>query len=103
MHENWSWGAMGPEQRLRMQRNWTYINEGVPATYRGVQSSLKSSSKVISGGARLYSENCAACQGARGFGDGEAGRGLVPLPALLNHLVRMPMAGDEYLLWAISE
>ncbi len=103
MHENWSWGAMGPEQRQRMQRHWTYMNEGVTADYRGARNPFQASSKVVSAGARLYSENCAACHGARGFGDGEAGRGLVPSPALLNQLLRMPMAGDEYLLWAISE
>ena len=27
----------------------------------------------------------------------------MPSPALLNRFVQMPMAGDEYLLWAISE
>lgn len=101
--DNWGWNNMGPGQRQRMQRHWTYMNEGVPAAYRGARNSVRATPEAIAAGAKLYSENCASCHGARGFGDGEAGRGLVPSPALLNHFVRMPMAGDEYLLWAISE
>ena len=31
------------------------------------------------------------------------GNALYPSPALLAHLLRMPQAVDEYLLWAISE
>ncbi len=31
----WGWGNMGPGQQQRMQRHWTYMNEGVPASYRG--------------------------------------------------------------------
>jgi mono/diheme cytochrome c family protein len=37
------------------------------------------------------------------MGDGDAGNALYPSPALLAHLLRMPDAVDEYLLWAISE
>ena len=51
----------------------------------------------------LYGENCASCHGPTGQGDGEAGRALNPSPALLSHMIRMPMAVDEYLLWTISE
>lgn len=37
------------------------------------------------------------------MGDGEAGKALNPSPALLAHMIQMPMSADEYLLWAISE
>ncbi len=64
---------------------------------------MRSTPEVIATGAGLYSEYCASCHGSRGYGDGEDGGSLTPSPALLNHLVRMPMTGDEYLLWSISE
>ncbi|QDI74423.1 cytochrome c (plasmid) [Leisingera aquaemixtae] len=101
--ENWGWNEMRPGQRQRMQRHWTYMNEGVPSAYQGTRSTVKATQDTIETGAELYMDNCASCHGAKGFGDGAAGRSLVPSPALLNRFVQMPMAGDEYLLWAISE
>ena len=99
----WGWGNMGPAQQQRMQRHWTYMNEGVPAAYRGARSTVRATPEIIAGGQSLYSDNCARCHGAEGLGDGEAGRSLVPSPALLRWFVEMPMSGDEYLLWTISE
>ena len=102
MH-GWGWGHMGPGQQQRMQRHWTYMNEGVPAAYRGARSPFRATPEVIDEGRALYSDNCSSCHGAEGLGDGEAGRALVPSPALLRWFVQMPMSGDEYLVWAISE
>lgn len=99
----WGHGNMSRGQQLRMQRHWTYMNEGVPAAYRGARSTVRATPEVIMEGQTLYTENCASCHGAQGLGDGEAGRSLVPSPALLRTFVQMPMSGDEYLLWAISE
>ncbi|MEN8742778.1 c-type cytochrome [Yoonia litorea] len=99
----WGHGNMGPGQQQRMQRHWTYMNEGVPAAYRGARSTIRATPEVIAEGQTLYTTNCASCHGAEGLGDGEAGRSLVPSPALLRWFVQMPMSGDEYLLWAISE
>ena len=99
----WGWGNMGPGQQQRMQRHWTYMNEGVPAAYRGARSTVRATSDIIAEGEAIYSDNCARCHGSEGMGDGEAGRSLVPSPALLRWFVQMPMAGDEYLLWTISE
>jgi mono/diheme cytochrome c family protein len=101
--DEWRWGMMGPGQQQRMLRHWTYMNEGVPAAYRGARSPLQTTPEAIARGAGLYADNCARCHGPSGYGDGAEGRSLVPSPALLAYLVRMPMAGDEYLLWAISE
>jgi mono/diheme cytochrome c family protein len=94
---DWGSNSMGPGQR-----NWTNMNEGVPEAYRGAVSPRATREMVGSGG-RLYAVNCAGCHGARGFGDGEDGRNLVPPPARLSELLRIPMATDEYLLWAVSE
>lgn len=104
MHRDmWRHGNMGPGQRTRMLRHWTFMNEGVPAEYRGERSPLDQTRAAIDAGGHLYAETCAACHGAAGLGDGEAGRGLTPSPALLAYMIRMPMMADEYLLWAISE
>ena len=99
----WGHGNMGPGQQQRMQRHWTYMNECVPAAHRGARSTIRATPEVIAEGQTLYTANCASCHGAEGLGDGEAGRSLVPSPALLRWFVQMPMSGDEYLLWAISE
>lgn len=104
MHRHmWRHGNMGPGQRQRMLRHWTFMNEGVPAEYRGARSPLDQTSATVDAGGRLYADTCAACHGATGLGDGDAGRDLTPSPALLAHMIRMPMMADEYLLWAISE
>lgn len=100
---DWGWGNMGPGQQQRMQRHWTFMNEGVPASYRGARSTVRATPEIIADGQSLYSNNCASCHGAEGLGDGEAGQSLVPSPALLRWFIQMPMSGDEYLLWAISE
>lgn len=102
MH-GWGWGNMGPGQEQRMQRHWTYMNEGVPAAYRGARSTVRATPEVVAEGRALYSQNCASCHGTAGLGDGEAGRSLVPSPALLRWFVQMPMSGDEFLLWTVSE
>ena len=99
----WGWDRMGPGQQQRVPRHWTYMNEGVPGAYRGVRNTVRATPEVIAEGQALYSENCARCHGSEGLGDGEAGRSLVPPPALLRWFIQMPMSGDEYLLWTISE
>jgi len=104
MHrEMWGPGRMGPGQRQRMLRHWTFMHEGVPEAYRGQSSPLDMTEETIQAGASLYAENCARCHGSTGQGDGEDGRALNPSPALLAHMIRMPMAVDEYLLWTVSE
>ena len=100
---HWEHGAMGPMQRQRMERHWTFMHEGAPAEYRGETNPLAATAENVDAGGRLYQSQCAMCHGVEGNGDGEAGRSLSPSPALLAHLVQRPMAVDEYLLWAIAE
>ncbi len=101
--EVWRPDRMGPQQKIRMLRHWSYMTAGVPQTYRGAFSPAPATAGTIAAGARLYAAHCAECHGASGFGDGDLGRSLEPSPALLSFMVRMPMAVDEYLLWTISE
>ncbi len=99
----WGHGMMGPGQRQRMQRHWTFMHSGVPAEYRGARSPLALTVDVVQAGGALYQKQCAACHGTRGMGDGEEGNDLSPSPALLAHLIQMPMSVDEYLMWSIAE
>jgi mono/diheme cytochrome c family protein len=101
--DRWAPGRMGVTQNQRMLRHWTFMNEGVPEAYRGAASTVEPTPETIARGADLYAARCAECHGAIGYGDGTEGLGLVPSPALLTYLVQRPMAGDEYLLWAITE
>jgi mono/diheme cytochrome c family protein len=86
----WNPRHMGPGQQQRMLRHWTFMNQGVPAEYRGQTSTVAPTEATIREGAMLYAQNCASCHGSTGLGDGEAGRALNPSPALLAYMIRMP-------------
>jgi mono/diheme cytochrome c family protein len=79
------------------------MHSGVPSEYRGQVNPLALTPDVIRAGAELYGQQCAACHGPQGMGDGEAGKDLNPSPALLAYMVQMPMSVDKYLLWTISD
>lgn len=108
-HMDW-WGPgaaerhmMGPGARQRMARHRTFMHGGVPAEYRGQTNPFTLSPDVVQAGGELYQSHCKVCHGVRGMGDGEAARALSPPPALLAHLIRMPISVDEYLMWSIAE
>lgn len=101
--DRWEPGRMGVTQNQRMLRHWAFMHGEVPAAYRGRTSPVEPTAEVIADGAALYAAECARCHGSIGYGDGAEGRSLVPSPALLSYLVQKPLAGDEYLLWAIAE
>lgn len=108
------WGPAGPrgwermeptapwrDQRIRRHRK--FMLDGVPDDYRGRVNPLKPTGRAVDAGRALYANRCAGCHGPSGRGDGDEGKGLSPSPALLSHLVKRPVAVDEYLLWTISE
>lgn len=99
----WRRGRMGPGMRQRMDRHWTFMQQGVPTTYQGARNPFAPDSKTIHEGQDFYQENCASCHGVSGLGDGEAANSLNPSPALLAYMIQMPMSVDEYMLWSISE
>lgn len=99
----WGPGQMGPGMSQRMARHWTFMHRGIPAEYIGARNPLSPDTKTITEGRALYQENCASCHGTSGMGDGEAANSLNPSPALLAHMIQMPMAVDEYMLWSIAE
>ena len=92
-----------PEVSSRAERHRAFIEGGVPVEYRGHKSPYPAAGQVIAEGGRLYAAHCASCHGAKGLGNGDAGRDLTPSPALLKYMIARPRAVDEYLLWSISE
>ena len=79
------------------------LSEGAPAEYRGQTNPYESSEEAVAEGRQLYATHCELCHGSEGLGNGETANSLSPSPALLAHLIQMPMAVDDYLLWSISE
>ena len=99
------WGSddMGPGMRQRKERHRTFMHQGIPAAYRAARNPLSPDAENIGKGRSLYQANCALCHGATGMGDGEVAKSLSPSPALLAHMIQMPMSVDEYMLWSISD
>ena len=99
----WQPERMDRSLRWRTTRHEAFIRDGAPAAYEGARNPLARTVDTISQGGALYARECAGCHDPAGMGEGDAGNALYPSPALLAHLLRMPQAVDEYLLWAISE
>lgn len=99
------WGPemMGPGQRQRMARHWTFMHAGIPPEYLGQQSPFTLTPDVVQAGRLLYQQQCATCHGAQGMGDGDAAKALNPSPALLAYLIHRPVSVDSYLMWSIAE
>ncbi len=100
-------GMGGPGRGMMMQgsmlRHRSAMMAGIPSSYAGLRDPLPANQRVVAQGHTLYQANCASCHGTGGEGDGPAASGLSPPPANLRWAVRRPMAGDDYLMWAISE
>jgi len=97
-------GMMGHGMMRNAARHRFAMTSGIPAPYGTLHDPLSLDQATIERGAEVYSQNCAACHGASGTGDGVAGRNLSPPPADLTQLAQMPMAGsDSYLYWTIAE
>lgn len=86
-----------------MQRHRRAMMGGIPAAYRGLRNPLPHDPEIIAAGRALYQTHCASCHGEHGLGDGPAAAGLSPPPANLRRTLARPMAGDDYLMWAISD
>ena len=104
-HPNYMWGAEieSPSVRVRMQRHFTYMYNGVPPAYRDAKPPFPSNPDRSAQGRDLYRTSCAECHRMDGSGGGDAALGLAPSPALLAHMIRRPGAADEYLLWCIAD
>ncbi|MCF6199909.1 MAG: c-type cytochrome [Hyphomicrobiaceae bacterium] len=76
---------------------------GVPAAYQNAKNPLPATPQNIAAGQQLYANQCASCHGAKGVGDGEAGRGLSPKPANIAFVMDKPIATDAFLAWTLAE
>lgn len=88
----------GPTLRHR----WAMM-QGIPTAYAGQRDPLSADPRAVSEGKSLFLTNCSSCHGNQGEGDGPAAAGMSPPPANLRWLMQRPIAGDSYLMWAISE
>lgn len=75
-----------------------------PADYAGRSWTRWDDKTIAARGEELFEQNCAACHGESGRGDGPAAAGLAHKPAdLTNNFHTAPGKGDDYLFWRISE
>lgn len=88
---------------MSMVRHHLVMMNGIDSRYVSKVNRLQASSENIKNGRKLYEQNCAACHGATGLGDGVAGKNLTPRPANIAAFSKMPMASDGYLFWTIAE
>lgn len=95
-------GRMGMMGGSPLRRQYV-MRFGVDPKYAAAVSPLRATPANVEAGKKLYESNCAACHGARGFGDGPAAKALDPPPARLAGLGRTPMMSDGYLYWTIAE
>ncbi len=73
----------------------------IPAEYARVVNTVPADEASIARGEEVYVQNCTACHGDGGMGDGPAGVALNPPPSpIAMTSVRL---GDNYLFWRISE
>jgi mono/diheme cytochrome c family protein len=70
----------------------------IPAEFAGQANPL--GADAASAGAEIFKNNCVACHGEQGHGDGPAGAALIPKPKNLSKLAST--VGDDYLFWRIS-
>jgi mono/diheme cytochrome c family protein len=92
----------GPEGVSVLRHRFVMMN-GIPTEYAKSHNPLAANDGNLEAGKALFETNCATCHGATGRGDGPAAKGLVPAPADLTAVTRMPIASDAYLDWTISE
>ena len=75
----------------------------IPEAYRTARNPLDDNQKILALGKTVYNENCAACHGAQGRGDGEAGRDLNPKPVDLTRMRYRRFDSDRLIFYAVSE
>jgi len=96
-------GMMGRGMGNPVRHRQVMMGGGVPAPYASMTNPLRPTKENIEAGRRLYEANCASCHGAKGYGDGEAGKDLDPKPANIAFIMDKPIATDGFLMWTITE
>jgi len=76
----------------------TVASDSIPAEYAGKTNPL--GVDAATSGAEIFKNNCAACHGSEGHGDGPASAALDPAPRNLAEM--QAQVGDDYLFWRIN-
>lgn len=109
MYGGWHAGhmwPMGPGRRGQgpIARHHFAMMNGIPALYASMTNPLPRTQATLDTGARVYAQNCAACHGQQGQGDGPAGANLSPPSGNLAWLSDMPMGQwDPFIYWTVAE
>jgi mono/diheme cytochrome c family protein len=96
-------GMQGGMMHMSMLRAQYVRQNGVDPAYASKRNPLRHTPQNIADGKKLYGQYCAACHGAEGRGNGDAGKGLNPPPASIAGITRRPIASDGYLYWTVAE
>ena len=98
------WGALGVLLSALMvisfvdaQGKWT-----APASAKGMKNPVQKSDKVLAQAKKIFEQNCVACHGLKGLGDGPAGAALPVKPANWTS-TEIQKETDGELFWKISE
>lgn len=86
-----------------MLRHRHVMHNGIGAEYANRESPIPRTDDNLRAGRQLYQQNCVACHGKSGRGEGPAAASMDPPPANLAAVVQTRMATDGYLYWAIAE
>jgi mono/diheme cytochrome c family protein len=87
-----------------MPRHYLALQWGIPEPYTNLTNPLPRGSATLERGAAVYAQDCIACHGSNGVGNGEAGRRLSPPPGNLVWLSDVPeKQWDPFMYWTIAE
>ena len=99
-----TWGLTGPGMSANLARHHLVMMHGVPAPYRPLIDPLSRTRAKLNRGAAVFQQNCAACHGLSGRGEGPERKRLWPPPANLAWLAHTPTSrSDPYMYWTIAE
>lgn len=99
----WPMGA-GRQAQGPIIRHHFAMMSGIPEPYASMTNPLPRSQTTLNKGAKIYADNCAACHGNEGQGDGPAGANLSPPPGNLAWLSDMPIGQwDPFVYWTVAE
>lgn len=77
------------------------VRQDPPAEIAGLTNPFAGDSAAVAEGQTLYTQNCEACHGATGLGDGPAGASLDPHPGNLQTASKD--ASEAYLYWVVID
>jgi mono/diheme cytochrome c family protein len=93
----------GGMMNMSVLRHEYVARHGLDPRYASKVDPLSYTAENFKAGQKLYEQNCAACHGPTGLGNGPAGKNLNPPPPNIAASSKMPMSSDGYLYWTIAE